>query len=190
MDHMAGERRAEGVQGLGRRRGHAPWYRDPLLLLTTAVVFTVDQVSKYLVSSNMYLGQSWPREGLFRITYGLNTGTIFGLFPNQTLVLTAASLVAILFLVYFYRTQALPSPWLRLSVGLQLGGAFGNLLDRLRLGAVVDFLDVGWWPIFNLADSSIVVGITILALYVLLGTEQEASEEKEKGNGPLGDSEG
>ena len=67
--------------------------------------------------------------------------------------------LAIGFLYYFYRTQALPSRLLRLAIGLQLGGAFGNLVDRLRAGAVVDFIDVGAWPVFNLADSAIVVGM-------------------------------
>ena len=181
---MASENRAQGNYGgegsARERRGPAP-YRDPVLLLTMAGAFALDQFSKYLVATNMYLGQSWPREGLFRITYGLNTGTIFGLFPGQTLILTAASIVAISFLVYFYRTHATPSPLLRLAVGLQLGGALGNLLDRLRIGAVVDFLDVGWWPIFNLADSSIMVGITILAWYILFGPEEGGGGEGDDG---------
>jgi signal peptidase II len=69
---------------------------------------------------------------------------------------------------------------LRLSIGLQLGGAFGNLLDRLTAGAVVDFIDVGWWPIFNLADSSIVVGMTIL-VGTLLFFDKKPPEQEESG---------
>ena len=72
----------------------------------------------------------------------------------------------------------MPSPLLRLAIGLQLGGAFGNLIDRLRTGAVVDFIDVGWWPIFNIADSSIVVGMTVLIAVLLLGDFKNARSKK------------
>lgn len=143
------------------------WYRDRLLVPTVIGVFLVDQFSKYLVRANLPLYESWPSEGIFRFTHGTNSGTAFGLLPNQTLILIVASVLAIGFLYYFYRTQALPSRLLRLAIGLQLGGAFGNLIDRLRVGAVVDFIDVGWWPVFNLADSSIVIGIGLLGWLLL-----------------------
>ena len=116
--------------------------------------------------------------GLVRITYGTNSGTAFGLFPDQTLVLIVTSFLAIGFIYYFYRSHALPTPVLRLAIGLQLGGAFGNLVDRIRLGSVVDFIDVGWWPIFNIADSSIVTGIGLLALVIFIAPrEPKAAEE-------------
>ena len=79
---------------------------------------------------------------------------------------------------------ALPSRLLRLAIGLQLGGAFGNLIDRVRVGAVVDFIDVGRWPVFNLADSCVVVGITLLAATVLL--DRAAQEEREASGNPAG----
>lgn len=141
---------------------------DRLLLLTIAVVFAADQITKFIIKSNMRIGESWPSEGLVRITHGTNTGTAFGLFPNQTLFLIFASLIAIGFLVYFYRAYALPKPILRFAIGLQLGGAFGNLFDRIAFGAVTDFIHVGWWPIFNIADSSICVGMATLAIVVIL----------------------
>ena len=142
--------------------------RDCLLLLTIAAVFAVDQLTKFIIKSNMRIGESWPAEGLVRITHGTNTGTAFGLLPNQTLFLIFASLIAIGFLVYFYRAYALPKPILRFAIGLQLGGAFGNLFDRIAFGAVTDFIHVGWWPIFNIADSSICVGVATLAIVVIL----------------------
>ena len=148
------------------------WYRDKLLLLTIAVVFAADQLTKLLVNRYLALYESWPSEGFVRLTHGLNTGTAFGLLPNQTTVLIVASLLAIGFLYYFYRTQALPMRVLRLGIGLQLGGAFGNLIDRLRNGAVVDFIDVGPWPIFNLADSSIVIGIAIIVGVTMLTKDE------------------
>ena len=152
---------------LWRRTG--AWYRDWLLVATLGTVLAVDQISKHLVRTYMELGDSWPSTGVFRLTHGTNTGSAFGLFPNQTLVLIVASVVAIGFLVYFYRAHAPPRRTLRLAIGLQLGGALGNLIDRVRDGEVVDFIDVGWWPIFNLADSSIVVGMALLIGILLLG---------------------
>ena len=144
------------------------WYRDRVLLSTIVAVLAADQFSKYLVRANMLLGESWPSDGFFRLTHGTNSGSAFGLLPNQTVLLTVASVAAIGFLVYFYRVYAMPRPLLRLAIGLQLGGALGNLIDRVRDGKVVDFIDVGAWPIFNLADSSIVVGMTMLFGILLL----------------------
>ncbi|MCH8064037.1 MAG: signal peptidase II [Chloroflexi bacterium] len=153
------------------------WYKDWLLLSTVPTVLFLDQISKLIIKNTLVLGESWPAEGLFRITYGTNTGTAFGLFPNQTVFLIIASFIAIGFLVYFYRAHALPRPMLRFAIGLQLGGALGNLLDRIFYGSVVDFIDVGWWPIFNLADSSIVVGMAIL-VGILVFFEKGSDQEK------------
>ena len=145
------------------------WYRDRLLLPTILAVLVVDQLSKYLVKTNLPLHESWPAGAPIRLTHGTNTGFAFGLLPSQTSVLIVASFFAIGFLFYLYRTRAFPGKLLRFAIGLQLGGAFGNLIDRLWAGAVVDFIDVGWWPVFNLADSSIVVGISLLITVMLFG---------------------
>ena len=144
------------------------WRRDGVLLLIIVAVFILDQLTKFAIKGTLRLGESWPTEGFIRITHGANTGTAFGLLPNQTLFLIFASIIAIGFLVYFYRAYALPRPILRLAIGLQLGGAFGNLFDRVTFGAVTDFIDVGWWPIFNIADSSICVGMATLIIVLLL----------------------
>lgn len=157
------------------------WYRDKFLLPTIFAVLVVDQVSKFLVGSWLPLHHSWPENGFIRITHGLNSGTAFGFFPNQTTVLIVASLLAIGFLFYFYRTHLLPVKLLRFGIGLQLGGALGNLIDRLRNGFVVDFIDVGPWPIFNLADSSIVVGITIVVVLTLFIHQNGAKESEDVG---------
>lgn len=138
------------------------WYSDPLLLAVLVAAFAADQISKVLIVRGLRLAESWPAAGFFRLTYARNTGTAFGLFQDQAMVLTIVSFVAVAAIIYFYR-NAITSPLLRAALGLQLGGAFGNLLDRIRLGYVVDFIDVGPWPTFNLADSSIVIGIAILA---------------------------
>ena len=156
------------------------FYKDRLLLGTVPVVLGLDQLSKQVVKSNLELGESWPAEGFFRLTHGTNSGSAFGLFPNQTLILIVASIIAIGFLFYFYRAHMLPGRPLRLAIGLQLGGALGNLIDRLKDGTVVDFLDVGPWPIFNFADSSIVVGMALLIGMMLLGADTPGPAAKLK----------
>lgn len=128
-------------------------------LVVLILTLMADQATKGLVTRTMSPGQSIPDEGILRATYVVNSGSAFGLFPDQTLLLTFASLVGIGVLLYFYRTHPVDSLMLRLSLGLMLGGAMGNLIDRVRLGHVVDFIDVGAWPVFNLADSAIVVGL-------------------------------
>lgn len=129
----------------------------PLAIM--GAVLIADQLTKQLVVLTMIPGQSMPHSGLFRFTHLINTGSAFGFFPNQTLFLIIASFVGIGVLLVFYRTHPVNSTLLQISLGLQLGGATGNLVDRVRLGYVVDFIDVGAWPVFNLADSAIVVGL-------------------------------
>ena len=172
-----GEPDATPVEEPGQESARTPWYRDRMMISVAVSIFIADQVTKYIVKSSLALYESWPREGLVRITYGTNSGTAFGLFPDQTLILIITSLLAIGFIYYFYRSHALPSPILRLAIGLQLGGAFGNLVDRVRLGSVVDFIDIGWWPIFNIADSSIVTGIGLLALIIFFAPRESSATE-------------
>lgn len=146
-----------------------------ILIGTATITLIGDQLTKYLIRENLAIGESWPREGFFRITHGTNTGTAFGLFPDQTLLLTIASVVAIGFIIYFYRAHG-SQTWLSgVTIGLLLGGAFGNLIDRVVAGRVTDFMDVGPWPIFNIADSAVVVGITLLIANMVLfeGRESE-----------------
>ena len=142
--------------------------RWPVLGLVAAV-YILDQASKYIVSQSLEIGRSWPADGFFRITHSYNTGSAFGLFNGQNTPLILVALGGIGILVWIYRSQPDPSAWLRSSLALQLAGALGNLTDRLTIGHVVDFIDVGPWPIFNVADSSLVVGVSLLALLLLTG---------------------
>ncbi len=157
------------------------YLRDYGLLLGVAgIVIFFDQWTKVLVRSSLPFEGSWvPWEWLrpyARIVHWRNTGAAFGLFQNGALVFTIlAILVAGLILYYFPRTS--PSDWtLRLAMGLQLGGALGNLIDRLRLGGqVTDFISIGTFPVFNVADASITIGVCVLLLGAWL------KERKEKG---------
>jgi signal peptidase II len=152
-----------------------PIYKDLTVLQLAALVFVIDQFSKYLVIQLLAFGESFPDRGFFRFTHVHNTGSAFGLFQGQNTPLILVSFVGIIVLSLIYRSQPRPSNWLRLSLGLQLGGAFGNLLDRLRLGYVTDFIDIGPWPVFNMADASIVTGLLLLAwIFLRPGRSQES----------------
>ncbi len=135
--------------------------------MIAAVVTGIDQLSKYLVTTFMELEESIPAEGFFRLTYTTNTGGAFSLFTNQNLLLSIAGVLGIAILVIFLRFIPLQSKVLKLGLGLVLGGAIGNLIDRIRFGEVTDFIDVGSWPVFNVADSSIVIGIAFIVFYLL-----------------------
>ena len=150
------------------------WQKAPVLVAAMGLVLALDQVTKAVVRHYLAVGESVPAEGTFRITHTFNTGTAFGLFPDQTLFLILASLVGIGILLFVYRTHPFSGLPLRVSLGMQLGGALGNLLDRLRMGQVTDFVNLGFWPIFNVADASIVIGIIIVAgLFIFAGKEEK-----------------
>ena len=154
----------------------ALFQRHRFVVLLAVALFALDQVTKAVVVQTLALGRSWPAEGFFRITHIGNTGSAFGLFGGQNLVLTLLSLAGIGVLVLFYRSHTNPGLLVRLSLGLMLAGAFGNLADRLARGHVTDFIDIGPWYIFNVADASIVTGVIILALTIVRAEPAPASE--------------
>ena len=163
-----------GKQGEGDRARRTPIYRDFLLIQLAVLIFLSDQFSKYLVRQFLVLYESFPSQGFFRITHTFNTGSIFGLFQGNNTPLILVSFVGVAVLILLCRSQRFPTGLLRLSLGLQLGGAFGNLVDRLRLGHVIDWVDIGPWPVFNVADACIVTGLIILA-WLFIMAERTAS---------------
>ena len=142
------------------------------------LVLILDQLTKRWVSASLPAGVWWsPVPALwrvFRIVHTTNTGAAFGIFPNQGSLFILVAVVVVLAIVLYQRRLPAGGWLIRLTLGLQLGGAIGNLLDRLRYGHVVDFIDIGFWPIFNLADASIVIGVAMLA-YRLWREDQLAS---------------
>ncbi len=160
-----------------------PIYKDFLLVQLVGLVFLADQFSKYLVREFLPLYESFPREGFIRITHTFNTGSIFGLFQGNNTPLILVSFIGVAVLVLLYHSQRFPAGPLRLCLGLQLGGAFGNLIDRVRLGHVTDWVDVGPWPVFNVADASIVTGLAILAwLFIMAERSSSSSSAFEAGD--------
>jgi signal peptidase II len=145
------------------RRG---WAR---LLLVAAVVVALDQLTKAIVRSSMTLGESRRViGGLLDISYVHNKGVAFGALAGGGAIVAALTGVALgAIVVYFVMRSRTAYLWL--PVGMLLGGALGNLLDRARDGAVTDFIDPVWWPAFNVADACIVLGVLGL-LWVIEGS--------------------
>jgi len=148
-----------------------------VLPVVAIVVLILDQVTKHLVVTRLGLYESWSPlsalAGKVDIHYVTNTGAAFGLFQDGNLFLIAVAVVVSAVILFYYRYVP-DGKWLvRLSLGLQLAGAAGNLIDRIRLGYVIDFIDVHVWPVFNVADSSIVCGVILLALLLLREDRQE-----------------
>lgn len=148
------------------------WRRLMWPLLEAAIIAAMDQAVKLAVLSIRPQVSVIP--GFFALSFGTNTGVAFGLFqgfPLGVTVLGGAILVAVL--IYLIRVAHVATPLERTALSLLLGGASGNLIDRFRLGYVVDYLDlfVGQyhWPAFNLADSSISIGVGCLAFLSILG---------------------
>ena len=152
--------------------------REMWFFLVAGIVIGLDQLSKYLVRANMDLGQSIPEEGFFRFTYGTNTGGVFGFFSNQTFLITVAAIISVVVILLYSRHKMAQSMLVKVSLGLILGGSIGNLIDRIRLGAVTDFIDVGAWPVFNLGDSAIDIGVVLLIAYLLMKMRKERREAK------------
>lgn len=130
--------------------------------MVTVVVLAGDQASKYAVTSTLELYQVWaPIPALanwFEIYYVANTGAAFGMFQNGAPFFVVISFVISLAILFYSFFLPNGKSWMRFSLALQLGGALGNLIDRLLLGYVVDFFNFHIWPVFNIADTSIVCG--------------------------------
>ena len=137
-------------------------------LVISFLVILVDRLTKMLVMDRMQEGMSIPVvQGFFNFTYVLNPGAAFGMLPNNRVFFIALT-VAVLVIAFVARKQiAKEGPWFTYGMSLFLGGAIGNLLDRIKTGLVVDFFDFIVWPVFNVADIAICVGVGMIIWSVL-----------------------
>lgn len=143
-----------------------------LLVGLAGIVVAVDQWTKWLVRTNLPFEATWLPAGLTwlspyaRIVHWNNSGAAFGSFQNGNAVIMVLGLIVIAAILYYY-PKVDASDWtLRLAMALQLGGAAGNLIDRFRMSRVTDFISVGNFPVFNVADSAITIGVVVLLLGV------------------------
>jgi signal peptidase II len=154
--------------------------RDFVMLFSVAgVSIALDQWTKWWVRGNIEFGGQWLPEALLwlspyaRFVHWYNSGAAFGMFQNGNAVFTVLAFVVIGAIIYYY-PQVEAHDWsLKLAMGLQLGGATGNLIDRLMMGKVTDFISIGNFPVFNIADASISVGVAVLLLGVWLKEREE-----------------
>jgi signal peptidase II len=154
--------------------GLAQWVA--LLAVALAALFA-DQLTKQIVSSRLALGEEVAVVGPFSIHHVQNSGIAFGLFASATSVVIALTGVAVAWMLLFFARSGARHPVLPVGLGLVIGGSGSNLVDRVRLGHVTDFLDFRFWPAFNLADTFIVFGVGIL-LVSLVATERQPKRRR------------
>jgi signal peptidase II len=141
-------------------------------LSTVLSVLFLDQTSKIVLENLLPLGHSVPVLPFFALTHVQNTGAAFGIFAQSNKLFIGLTVVILALLVKMHKELAAQGAWARVGIAFVWGGALGNLVDRIRNGAVTDFLDVYWktwhWPAFNVADSAITVGVSFLLIQNLL----------------------
>jgi len=159
---VTGRKREENVLAAGSMQTR----RLALLAVPALVVLVLDQVSKYLVLRSLQHGRVIDLlGGLVRLDFTRNTGAAFGIFRSGGLVFAAIAVLVAVGIALSHQRVARSGYLVRLGLGLVVGGAIGNLLDRVRFGYVVDFVDLRWWYVFNLADSAIVAGVALMVLH-------------------------
>jgi signal peptidase II len=151
-----------------------------ILIPIAAIIIVLDQWTKSIVRQNLAFGEMWmPLQWLSpyaRIVHWYNTGVAFGLFQDKNLLFSILALFISVFLIVLYPKLTEEDWFLRIALGMQLGGSLGNLIDRLTIGHVTDFISVGNFPVFNIADSSISVGVVVM----IIGLWVEERKEKQK----------
>lgn len=156
------------------------FFRERMLLITISpLIILLDQISKWLVRSNLELGEvwtPWPWLNPFaRVVHWYNTGVAFGFFQDQNLLFSILSAGIAIGIIIFYPHLSSAERVLRFALAMQFGGAIGNLIDRLTIGHVTDFLSVGNFAVFNVADSAISIGVVIMLITIFL---QDIRERK------------
>ncbi len=158
------------ISSASRSLGAGPWQWAGLVAVVAAAV-AGDQITKHVVTSRLSLDQSSRVVGPLSIHRVENSGIAFGLFTSATGVVIALTGLAVLWMLIYFARSGARHPVIPAGLGLLIGGSVSNLVDRVRLGHVTDFIDFGWWPAFNLADSFIVIGVGIL-LAAMLGADR------------------
>jgi len=154
-----------------RSLGAGPTHWIGLTAIVLAAV-AADQLTKHIVTGRLSLDAGVHVVGPLWIHHVQNSGIAFGLFSSATPVVIVLTAIAVTWMLVFFARSGARHPVLPVALGLVIGGSLSNLLDRIRLGYVTDFLDLRFWPAFNLADSFIVIGVAIL-LGTLLAAERE-----------------
>jgi len=159
---------------VAKRRLGAGWPQWLSLGAVALAAVGADQLTKAIVSSQLELNESVHVVGPFSIRHVQNSGIAFGLFASATSFVILLTAAAVAWMLYFFARSGSRHPILPVALGLVIGGSVSNLVDRVRLGHVIDFLDFKYWPAFNLADSFIVAGVAILLLALVSDDRKSA----------------
>ena len=159
---------------VAERRLGAGWPQWLSLAAVALAAIGADQLTKAIVSSQLTLDEAVHVVGPFSIRHVQNSGIAFGLFASATSFVILLTAAAVAWMLYFFARSGSRHPILPVALGLVIGGSVSNLIDRVRLGHVTDFLDFKYWPAFNLADSFIVVGVAILLLALVSDDRKSA----------------
>jgi len=154
------------------------------LAAIAVAALVADQLTKQVVARALALGEEVQIAGPFSIHHVHNSGIAFGLFSRATSIVIALTGLAVLWMLVFFARSGGRHPVLPVALGFVLGGSLANLLDRVRLGHVTDFLDFRYWPAFNLADVFIVVGVAAL-FGALAGGDRPKRRPRPVGHSPL-----
>jgi len=143
-----------------------------MIFVIVILIAALDQIIKLLIINNFPLGLPHPIiENIFNITYVKNTGIAFGIFKGNNLIMIILNIVIIAMITALLYSMDFDNIFFKLSASFIIGGALGNLIDRINRGFIVDYLDLSFWPTFNLADSMIVIGGIMLAIFLLIKME-------------------
>ena len=157
------------------------WKKYDLLIIPAVILIALDQWTKALIRQNIPFGESWsPWEWLApyaRLVHWNNTGVAFGMLQGYNLVFATLAVIVAAAVVYYYPRVPRTDWVLRLALGMQFAGAVGNLLDRIFFGHVTDFISVGDFAVFNVADASISVGVVVMLLGVWIHDKRERKEQ-------------
>lgn len=147
----------------------------------SGLILAIDQVTKMLIKSYMELYQIIDVLGKYvRLRYILNPGIAFGIqFGGRVFFTVFTSIACLIILIFLFRLKE-DHFWTRMALGLILGGALGNLIDRIVFGQVIDFIEIGPWPIFNVADIAVTFGMVVLILVVFFEKKERKESQEEK----------
>jgi signal peptidase II len=159
------------------RRLGATWPQWASLAAVALASVGADQLTKAIVTSKLGLNEEAHVGGPFSIHHVENSGIAFGFFASATSLVILLTAVAVIWMIYFFARSGSRHAVLPVALGLVIGGSVSNLVDRVRLGHVTDFLDFKYWPAFNLADTFIVVGVGVLLL-ALVSTDRSSGPRR------------
>jgi signal peptidase II len=170
-------------------RNHLTWWNGLAFLLIASAIVTLDQLSKQWINANIAPGGALPEMGPLTIINIQNTGSAFGLFPNQAFLLSVVAIAGLLVVLMFFRYFSELGFLGGIALSLIFAGALGNLIDRLRVGQITDFIYVHlwgsyFWPAFNVADSAITVGaisLAVIAVVKMRKKDESGARSRKKG---------